>query len=594
MNILMTLSQLEVTGAEVFAVSIADELISRGHKVFIISDTLTKKTQAKYISAPISNRTLISRIKNVLFLRKFIRENNIHIVNAHSRASAWVSSLACKFAKIPLIVFIHGRQATFLSRKIFHGYGNYTLPICEKLQEQLINVFKVDSNKMEVFRNCFNLDIIKPTKENAKQKTVSLITRLSGPKGDLAYKLLEFISTRLNEFKDVKFQVVGGQIIPDRFQKFTSMFEFRGFVENLENVINESTVIIGSGRIAIETILLNKPLIAMGEACTIGMVNKDNLEFVLETNFGDMNVIEKVFDFEKIVNDLKMSLDQKVCDKKVFDKVREECDLKKNVSSLEYIFQSVIVRYYKKEIPIIYYHRIVESLDEAGKHGIYVTSEQFDKHLNYLKRSGFKTITFEEALEIKNRGLQGKYVIISFDDGYEDNYRLAFPILKKYGFKAIIFLVAGLEYNSWDSKSNEPKLKMMNKEQILEMQDYGIEFGSHTLSHTDLTKISIEEAKKELSESKKILEEKLGREIKSFAYPYGNCNDEVKKIAHEVGYQSVYATDNAPLGLHEDLFQIRRIGIFPNTTVRGLSRKVKGNYIFKRKKKDSQYLRIPH
>ena len=160
--------------------------------------------------------------------------------------------------------------------------------------------------------------------------------------------------------------------------------------------------------------------------------------------------------------------------------------------------------------------------------------------------------------------------------------------------KSIIFLVAGLEYNSWDSKSNEPKLKMMNKEQILEMQDYGIEFGSHTLSHADLTKVSFEEAKKELVESKKILEEKLGGEVKSFAYPYGNCNDELKKLAHEAGYKLVYATDNAPLGLHEDLFQIRRIGIFPNTTVRGLSRKVKGNYIFKREKKDSQYLRIPH
>ena len=67
MNILMTLSQLEVTGAEVFAVSIADELISRGHKVFIISDTLTKKTQAQFISTPISKRTLLFRIKNILF-----------------------------------------------------------------------------------------------------------------------------------------------------------------------------------------------------------------------------------------------------------------------------------------------------------------------------------------------------------------------------------------------------------------------------------------------------------------------------------------------------------------------------------------------
>ncbi|MFA5803321.1 MAG: polysaccharide deacetylase family protein [Melioribacteraceae bacterium] len=593
MNILMTLSQLEVTGAEVFAVSIADELISRGHKVFIISDTLTKKTQARYISTPLSKRTLLFRIKNVLFLKKFIRENNIHIVNAHSRASAWVSSLACRLTKIPLVIFIHGRQATFLSRKIFHAYGNYTLPICEKLQEQLSNVFNVHPDKMEVFRNCFDLDIIKPSQGTTKQKTVSFITRLSGPKGDLAYNLLEYISTRLTEFKDVKFQVIGGQVVPERFQKFSDKFEFRGFVENLEKVINASSVVMGSGRIAIETILLNKPLIAVGEACTIGLVKADNLNFVLETNFGDMNATEKVFDLEKIINDLKLSLDLNECDKKVFDKVREECDLKKNVSRLEFIFQSVIVRYYKKEIPIIYYHRIVESLGEAGKHGIFITAEQFDKHLKYLKNNGYKTITFEEALEIKRSSAEGKYVIITFDDGYEDNYRLAFPILKKYGYKAIIFLVAGLEYNSWDSKNNEPKLKMMNKQQILEMQDYGIEFGSHTLSHSDLTKISHEEAKKELAESKKILEEKLGKEIKSFAYPYGNCNEEVKKIARNTEYKLVYATDNAPLGLHEDLFQIRRIGIFPNTTVRGLARKIKGNYIFKRQEKNSQYLRIP-
>ncbi len=88
MNILMTLSQLEVTGAEVYSVTLADKFIERGHKVFIISDTLTKKNNAEYIPAPISKRTLFYRIKNVIFIYRFIKRNNIHIVNAHSRASA--------------------------------------------------------------------------------------------------------------------------------------------------------------------------------------------------------------------------------------------------------------------------------------------------------------------------------------------------------------------------------------------------------------------------------------------------------------------------------------------------------------------------
>lgn len=594
MNILMTLSQLEVTGAEVYSVILADKFIERGHKVFIISDTLTKKTKAEYTQAPLSKRTLIYRIKNSIFIYRFIKRNNIHIVNAHSRASAWVSNIACKFANVPLVVFIHGRQATFLSRRIFHGFGDYTIAICEKLEQQLLEVFKYSPDKIEVIRNGFNLPTIVGN-NTTEQKTIAFITRLSGPKKDLAYKLMEYIisSNFFDEAGDIKFKIIGGQSIPPEFEKFKNDFEFTGYIENLPHEINNADVVIGSGRIAIETILYKKPLIAMGEACTIGLVTKDNLQFALETNFGDMNVTEKEFDFEKILFDLKAALKLKECDNLVYEKVKNDCNIENIVDRLEFIFQSVMVRFYQKEIPIIYYHRVAKDINDAGKHGIFVTEKQFEDHLRYLENEGYKTITFEEALQIKKNCTPGKFVIITFDDGYEDNYTLAFPLLKKYGFTAIIFLVAGLEYNLWDEQSNEPKLKMMNRQQILEMMDYGIEFGSHTLSHADLSKLSDEKIKAELADSKKILEEKLGREISSFAFPYGNCNEAAKRIAKESGYKFVFATDRAPLGLHEDFFQIRRTGIFPNTTVAGLGRKVKGNYIFKRVKKDSPFLRIP-
>lgn len=591
----MTLSQLEVTGAEVYALSLSDKFIERGHKVFIISDTLTKKTKAEYTPLSLAKRTILYRIKNSFFLYRFIKKNNIHIVNAHSRASAWVSNVACKFANVPLVVTIHGRQSTFLSRRIFHGFGNYTIAICEKLSQQLLDVFNISHNKVEVIRNGFVLPKIECFK-TTELKTVAFVTRLSGPKKDLAYKFLEYIvsSNILDEMKDIKFKIIGGQSIPPEFEKFRNHFEFTGYIENLPEEIQKAAVVIGSGRIAIETILYKKPLIAMGEACTIGLVTKDNLVFALETNFGDMNANEKEFDFKKIVNDLKSALQLSECDDAVHERVRNDCNIENIVDRLEYIFQSVRVRFYKNEIPIIYYHRIAKNMSDAGKHGIFVTEKQFEDHLSYLKRVGYKTITFEQALQIKKDCTPGKFVIITFDDGYEDNYTLAFPLLKKYEFTAIIFLVAQLEYNSWDEKSSEPELKMMNQEQISEMMEYGIEFGSHTLTHADLTKISLEEAKRELIESKKILKVKVGQEIFTFAFPYGNCNETVKQIAKEAGYKFVFATDNAPLGLHEDFFQIRRIGIFPNTTVSGLSRKVKGNYTFKRVKKDSPNLRIPH
>jgi peptidoglycan/xylan/chitin deacetylase (PgdA/CDA1 family) len=591
----MILSQLEVTGAEVYSVSLADKLIERGHRVFIVSDTLTRKTKAEYIKAPISNRSFSYRIKNSIFLYKLIKQKNIHVVNAHSRASAWVSNIACKLSNVPLIVFIHGRQSTFLSRRLFHCFGNYTIAICEKLEQQLLEIFKVTPDKVEVLRNGFALPKLEDVDLTAG-KTVSFVTRLSGPKEDLAYIFLEHLLKEIeysNEFRNVKFKVIGGATVPERFTKFKKHIDFTGYVEDLEKHVRNSSVVIGSGRVAIGSILLNKPLIAMGEACTIGLVTKDNLNFALATNFGDMNETEKVFDFQKIIDDLKLALNISECDPVVHDKVKQDCDIEKIVGRLEYVFQSVRVRYYKREIPVIYYHRLVKNLDEAGRHGIYVTEDQFEKHLKYLKRKNYTTISFEKALEIKKNCTDGKYIIITFDDGYEDNYTLAFPLLKKYGFSAIIFLVAGLEYNSWDNKDNEPKLKMMSRQQILEMRKSGIEFGSHTLSHADLIRISSSEIKNEVVESKKKLEEKLGEEIPVFAYPYGNCNDEVKDIVKNAGYKLGYATDKAPMGLHEDLLQIRRIGIYPNTNVAGFARKVKGNYIFKRVKKDSSLLSIP-
>lgn len=598
MKILITLSQLEVTGVEIYSISIANKLIELGHEVFIVSDTLfmAAKTSAKYISVPVSNRSIIYRVKNSIWLINFIRKNNIDIVNAHSRASAWVSNIACMIARIPLIVFVHGRQATFFSRKLFHAYGEYTIAICEKIEQQLLEVFNVSSDRIEVLRNGFDVHGLTQSPP-PNEKIVSLIGRLSGPKGDLAFDLLEFLSGKIKssgELKNVKFKVVGAQVIPARFEKFKDRVEFTGFVEGLNGIINNSSVIIGSGRIAIEALILNRPVIAIGEACTIGLVNQNNLRFALATNFGDMNVKEKEFDFESIYRDLLKALDGTYSTSGIDKNIVNEFDTNLIAKRLENIFQSVLVRYHRKEIPILCYHRVVAGPAEIGKHGIYVTSEQFDTHMALLAGNGFKTVSFEEALKYKKENARGKFVLITFDDGYSDNYFNAFPILKKYGFKALVFLVAGLESNVWDRGGGEHQFMMMNVEQLIEMNKYGIEFGSHTVNHKDLTKIPLTEAAYELFESKKMLEERLGCGVSAFAYPYGNCNEDVKKLARDAGYKYAFATDKAPLGLHEDFYQIRRIGVFPNTNSFGFSRKIKGNYPFNKEKENSPYFSVPH
>ena len=124
MNILMALSQLEVTGAEVYGTLLSDELIKKGNKVWIVSDTLTKKTEAKYIKLEFNKRSLFKRIGHIRKLLEIIRENDIHIVHAHSRASAWSCHVACKIAKIPMITTVHGRQPIHFSRRVFKNFGD--------------------------------------------------------------------------------------------------------------------------------------------------------------------------------------------------------------------------------------------------------------------------------------------------------------------------------------------------------------------------------------------------------------------------------------------------------------------------------------
>ncbi|CAH8191344.1 hypothetical protein VAEKB19_2250005 [Vibrio aestuarianus] len=102
------------------------------------------------------------------------------------------------------------------------------------------------------------------------------------------------------------------------------------------------------------------------------------------------------------------------------------------------------------------------------------------------------------------------------------------------------------------------------------------------MTHPFLSKLSESEQRKEISRNKLELEELLGEQLVSFAYPYGDHDALSKQIVHQCGYQFAVATNSGPLLMHQDLYQIRRIAIFPKTDVFGLWRKVKGNYLFRK------------
>jgi peptidoglycan/xylan/chitin deacetylase (PgdA/CDA1 family) len=194
-------------------------------------------------------------------------------------------------------------------------------------------------------------------------------------------------------------------------------------------------------------------------------------------------------------------------------------------------------------LPTPMYHKIGFCPPTMRLPYLWVTPGDFRKQLDYLKTRGYTSMLLSELREAEGgrRPMPEKPVVLTFDDGFANNYDLAFPLLKEYGMKANIFLVYEKmgTVNSWD-KEFEPTVPLMSWEQAFEMRDSGlVEFGSHTLRHPRLTAVDEALARKEIAESKAALEAKLGREVLGFAYPFGDGADApaIRRLAREAGYR---------------------------------------------------------
>ena len=338
--------------------------------------------------------------------------------------------------------------------------------------------------------------------------------------------------------------------------------------------------------------LCGRPTLAIGEASAIGIVDDDNIAAAMASNFGDIGPKDLDIDFSKVSQYVEQGLKTPHCSPQVSEIIQHSYSLTNVVDQIEDIYQTVHVEKLRKEMPIIMYHRFIKDESEKGVHGTYLHIDMLEKHFKLLKKMGFATLTFKNLADkgLIHRLESGKrYIILTVDDGYQDNYELMLPLLRKYGFKAVVYVVTGEDFNRWDVEvpSNPEKpVPLMSRQQVKALHDSGlVEIGGHTMTHPFLSKLSESEQRKEISRNKLELEELLGEQLVSFAYPYGDHDTQSKQIVHQCGYQFAVATNSGPLLMHQDPYQIRRIAIFPKTDVFGLWRKVRGNYTFRKSAK---------
>jgi len=201
-------------------------------------------------------------------------------------------------------------------------------------------------------------------------------------------------------------------------------------------------------------------------------------------------------------------------------------------------------------VPILTYHHVGQCANPVLRLNT-VSTETFERQMAFLKKHGYKVIDFDDLVQGIKEGARfaPNTVVIHFDDGYEDNYINAFPILKKYQFPAMVFLVSDAigtpGFMSW--------------EQVEDLERYDFLAGAHTRTHQHLPDLSVEKAREEIQGSKRIIESKLGHRVDYFVYPSGGFNDQVKSIVAEAGYKAAATTNRGRDRLNRDVFELNRI-----------------------------------
>ncbi len=242
------------------------------------------------------------------------------------------------------------------------------------------------------------------------------------------------------------------------------------------------------------------------------------------------------------------------------------------------LFCSFIFVYLPSEyvVPILMYHRF--GYEESS---LFVTPENFTRQLAYLKNKNYEVISLDELVEgIKNeKKFKHRTVVITVDDGYEDNYIYAYPILKKYGFPATIFIIA----NFIDNKKD-----YMNWEEIRTMSKDNISFGGHTKNEAYLPSIKKKEILwDEIAGCKKLIENKIGKPVDYFCYPTGGFTEEVKVFVRKAGYKGACTTNRGFTELNKDIYELKRIKVKNSDTIKPLSfwAKLSGYYNLFRSRK---------
>lgn len=216
-----------------------------------------------------------------------------------------------------------------------------------------------------------------------------------------------------------------------------------------------------------------------------------------------------------------------------------------------------------ESVPILMYHyiRVVTDPNDTLGANLSVSPENFTKQLDYLAANNYQTISMQQLRD----GFAGNYkidagkkpIIITFDDGYDDAYTQAFPILKKHNMTGVFYIITGQIGQS----------ERMTSNQIVELDKAGMVISSHTKNHLDISTLATAQLNLQLSESKTYLEQLLGHPIVDFCYPAGKYNQNDITVLKNDGYLTATSTKTGIADKKSNLFELPRIRMQNDTNL---------------------------
>lgn len=623
MRILHILSQTEMTGVEVYVQDLVQYQIKNGHTVFLFSEKMHIHLPISWTSLPLSRRNILTRWASIRKLRKFIKENQIEVIHCHSRGAVRHAFWARFGLSTAMVTTLHGRQHPSISKKIFNAYGELVIAVCENVKKSSLKDLHLHKDMISVIGNPYTPMPLKSSKvEKLSSLCVAFIGRSSGPKGERFEKIgfhsfekilsekhkIQLICPHLDGFSN-SFRI----FLEDLQKKYPNRFLVSSHIKNLAETLCQFQIVVGSGRVAIESLMAQVPTLACGEYDSYGLVTRDNLSKIIESNFGDMGDDQKEIRFNpaqfhqdllSILSKIKQFNERTPDNLTSAESIQESLQLPRSETLLQYFHSKYInpqiIRIYQralfkrkhpKWIPILMYHKI-PAQEIQSPHRIFVTAANFENHLKFFKKKKFETIHFSEIYEyIFEKNCQGPFprkpLILSFDDGYLDNLTEGQPLLQKYDMKATLFLLANLNIteNIWDTQTGDTASALMTPPQRQELDRRIWEIGSHGFDHLKLPSLSLEQLQHELRESKNTLENEFSKKITCFAYPFGVRNESVETAAKEY-YDFCVNTDQGALHIADNPWSIFRVNIFPEDGPSQLNKKTSSwyrKYFFKKR-----------